>query len=80
LTKNYFECLNFKGKFINSNSLDNSIQEINKECSKIQKDYEKCKIIHDRLDSIFENKQKVYLDDLRVSNIKKQKEKDDLNN
>jgi hypothetical protein len=50
---------------LNKKKIDDELVKIKNKCKGINEQFEKCKVIHDRLYKVFYNKQKLYLDSFR---------------
>lgn len=50
---------------LNKKKIDNELVKIKNKCKDVNEEFEKCKTIHERLNKVYENKQKLYLDNLR---------------
>ena len=60
---------------LNKQKIDDGVAKIKNKCKEVNAEYEKCKIIQDRLYAVFENKQKLYLDNLREEIREKNQQK-----
>lgn len=50
---------------ISKQRIDEQLVKIKNKCKEVNEDFEKCTLIHERLNKVFENKQKICLDNLR---------------
>ncbi len=74
LNLEYSKCLNVVAS-INKNKIDEDSAKIKNKCNDIRNQFEKCTLIHKRLDSVFENKQILYIQNLRLEIKEKEWEK-----
>ena len=64
LTKEYYVCVNVLSK-ISIDKFDDKLLLSKNKCLESKSDFQKCQIIHDQMNIVYFNKQKIYLDDLK---------------
>lgn len=74
LSIEHYNCVNNISN-INSMKIHDELLKLKKKCSDVRDHFEKCQIIHDRLDKVFINKQKLYLDEMRRELCEKERKK-----
>jgi len=60
---------------LNKKKIDEQLVMIKNKCKAVNEEYEKCKVIHERLNNVYENKQKLFLDKLRKDIREKNQQK-----